>query len=148
MSTYTQLLYHFVYSTKNRERTLSQGNRSRLYEYIWAILKNKKCHPYRINGIEDHIHIATHVHPSVPLSDMVKDIKLACTSMIKEHSLFDKFSGWQDGYAAFTVSYRDKDKVIGYIKNQEAHHKIISFKEELIGLLNDHGVEFDEKYLL
>jgi REP element-mobilizing transposase RayT len=148
MSTFTQLLYHIVYSTKNREQTLSHGNRTRLYEYIWGILKNKKCHPYRINGIEDHIHIATHIHASIPLADLVKDIKLASSSMIKESSLFGHFQGWQDGYAGFTCSYRDNDKLIEYIKNQEEHHKIISFKEELMELLKEHGIEFEEKYLL
>ena len=68
--------------------------------------------------------------------------------MIKENSLFGHFQGWQDGYAAFTCSYRDKDKLIEYIKNQEDHHKVIPFKEELTELLKEHGIEFEEKYLL
>lgn len=111
-------------------------------------IKNKRCHLYRINGVEDHLHIATHIHPSVPLADLVKDIKLASTHHIKKNRLFKDFGGWQDGYGAFTYSLKEKRRLIGYIKNQEEHHKYFSFKEEFIELLKEQGVEFDEKYLL
>lgn len=147
MSTYTQILYQIVFSTKSRKRILRKENRSKLFKYIWGILKNKKCHLYRINGVEDHLHIITHLHPSIALASLVKDIKLASSAHIKKNELFPGFSGWQEGYAAFTYSIDAKDKLIEYVKNQEAHHKKKSFKEELIELLLKHGVEFDEKYL-
>jgi putative transposase len=38
--------------------------------------------------------------------------------------------------------------LIDYIKNQEVHHRHISWPEELKALLEEHGVPFDEKYLL
>ena len=57
------------------------------------------------------------------------------------------FSGWQDGYGGFTYSIHDKDKLIEYVKNQEEHHKTKSFREELIDLLNEHGIVFDIKYV-
>ena len=147
MSTYTQILYQIVFSTKNRDRTLTSDKRPELFEYIWGILKNKNCHLYRINGVEDHIHIVSHLHPTIPLAKLVKDIKLASSSFIKDKGLYKNFTGWQDGYGAFTYSFKDKDKLIEYVKNQEEHHVKISFKEEYITLLKEHGVEFDEKYL-
>jgi putative transposase len=148
MSTYTQILYHIVFGTKNRDRTLTLEKRPELYEYIWGILKNKNCRLYRINGIDDHLHIATHLHPSTALAPLVKDVKLASSAYIKDKTLFENFRGWQEGYAAFTYSFKDKDKIIEYVKNQEEHHLKISFKQELIVLLEEHGVEFEEKYLL
>ncbi|MBK9014557.1 MAG: transposase, partial [Saprospiraceae bacterium] len=98
MSTYTQSLYQIVFSTKHRQPTLAKEGRDELFKYIWGILKNKKCHLYRINGVEDHIHIVTSLHPSVALADLVKDIKLASNDHIKETGLFPDFGGWQDGY--------------------------------------------------
>lgn len=148
MSTYTQILYQIVFSTKNRERTLTKKNRDDLFKYIWGVLKNKKCHLYRINGLEDHLHIVTHLHPSVSLSALVKDIKVSSSLYIKEQNLFENFKSWQEGYGAFTYSIKEKDRVIEYVKNQEEHHRIKTFKEEYIELLHEHGVEFDEKYLL
>ena len=56
MSTYAQILYQLVFSTKNRELTLTLNNRENLYKYIWGVLQKQKCHLYRIGGIEDHIY--------------------------------------------------------------------------------------------
>ncbi len=148
MSTYTQILYQIVFGTKHHHMTLVKEHREELFKYIWGILENKKCHLYRINGIENHVHILTHLHPSVSLAGLVKDIKLASTKFIKEKNLFPAFEGWQDGYGAFTYSLDAKDNLINYIKNQVEHHREKTFREEYIELLKEHGIEYDEKYLL
>jgi putative transposase len=147
MSTYTQILYQIVFSTKFREPTLIKEQRKELFEDIWGILKNKKCHLYRLNGVEDHIHIVTDLHPTIALSSLVKDIKLGSTSFIKEKALFPHFNGWQEGYSAFTYHISAKDNLIEYVKNQEAHHVKKTFREELEDLLKEHGISYDEKYL-
>jgi REP element-mobilizing transposase RayT len=148
MSTYTQILYQIVFSTKQREQVLESENRPELFKYIWGILKKSNCHLYRINGVEDHLHIVTHVHPSVSLAGLVKNIKIASSGFIKDNKIFKNFNGWQDGHGAFTYSNKEKDRLIEYVKNQEEHHKIISFLDEYIELLKEHEIEFDEKYLL
>ena len=148
MSSYTQLLYQIVFSTKEREKTLSEDKRLDLFKYIWGLLKEKKCILYQIGGVEDHLHIVTHIHPSVAVSDLVKDIKLASSKHIKDNQLFSQFCGWQDGYGAFTYSIDAKENLIAYAKNQVEHHRKVSYKEEYIALLKEHHVEFDERYLM
>ena len=118
MSTYTQIYYHIVFGTKNRTSCLRKDNRDNLFKYIWGVLRNKECHLYRINGVGDHLHIFTHVHPSIALADLIKDIKLASSEWIKKEKIFPFFPGWQEGYTAFTASYKDKDRIIEYVKNQ------------------------------
>jgi putative transposase len=148
MSTYTQILYQIVFSTRQREPSLHHENRPELFKYISGIIKNQKSHLYRINGVEDHLHIVTHLHPTIALSDLVKDIKVASSIKIKETGWFKNFSAWQEGYGGFTYSIKEKDRLIEYVKNQEEHHKKISFRDEFIDLLTEHQIEFDEKYLL
>ncbi len=148
MSTYTQILYQLVFSTKQREQTLDKENRPELFKYIWGVLNKSNCHLYRINGVEDHLHIITDLHPSVALADLIKNIKLASSGFIKNNKVFRNFNGWQDGYGAFTYSIKEKDRLIDYVKNQEEHHKVISFRDEYKNLLEEHEIEFDEKYLL
>jgi REP element-mobilizing transposase RayT len=148
MSTYTQILYQLVFSTYKREKTLTSENRKELFQYIWGILKNKQCHLYRLNGVEDHIHIITHIHPTLAPANLVKDIKIASSAMINEKNLFTNFNGWQDGYGAFTYAVKEKERLTEYVKNQEEHHKTMTFKEEYTALLKEHEIEFDEKYLL
>ncbi len=147
MSTYTQIIYQIVFSTKHRVKSL-KGDRTDLFKYITCILKNKNCHLYQIGGVSDHIHIITHLHPSVALSDLVKDIKIASSKHIKAKNLFMIFTSWQEGYAAFTYSSDAKENLIKYVQNQEAHHKEKTFIDELKELLKQHEVEYDEKYLV
>ena len=148
MSTYTQILYQIVFSTYKREETLAPAKRQELFRYITGILQNKKCHLYRINGVYDHLHIVTHLHQSVSLASLIKDIKLASSVHIKKNKLFPLFNGWQDGYGAFTYSFRDKVRLIEYVKNQEIHHQVKTSRDELVELLDEHGIEYDEKYFI
>ncbi|MDA3906184.1 MAG: transposase, partial [Bacteroidales bacterium] len=80
MSTYTQILYQIVFTTKNNEMTMIESGQEKLFKYIVGIVKNKKCHLYRIGGVADHIHIITHIHPTVAVANLVKDIKLGASS--------------------------------------------------------------------
>ncbi len=148
MSTFTQILYHIVFSTKNREKVLTKDNREKLFKYIWGVLKNNKCVLYRINGVEDHLHIITHIHPTVSVSSLIKDIKVSSSTWVKEEKVFRNFDSWQVGYGAFTYSIKEKEVLINYVKNQESHHKTISFRDEFIELLKENEIDFDEKYLL
>lgn len=147
MSTYTQLLYHIIFSTKNREIVFKKDNREEMFKYIWGVIKNKKSHLYRINAESDHIHILTHIHPTVTLSDFVKSIKVSSSKWIKEKNIFNNFDGWQDGYGAFTCSINEKDLIVKYIMNQEEHHKKESSTDEFIRLLKEAGIKFEPKYL-
>ncbi len=147
MATHTQIIYHIIFSTKHREKTLDKDNRKEFFLYVWGILKNKKCHLYRINGVEDHLHILTHIHPTIAVSELVKDIKVASALWIKENNIFKNFTFWQEGYGAFTCNFKDKNGLIEYIKNQETHHQNFIFDDEYRALLLEHGIEFEEKYL-
>jgi putative transposase len=148
MSTFTQIFYHIVFSTKDRRPCLIETERERLLRYIWGVIKNRNCHLYRINAVADHLHIFSDLHPSVCLADLIKDIKTSSNKWIKENRIFPLFSSWQDNYAAFTHSFADKNRLIEYIKSQNEHHKRVDFREELIALLKEMGVEYNDKYLL
>ncbi|MCE5185600.1 MAG: IS200/IS605 family transposase [Planctomycetaceae bacterium] len=147
MSTYTQIIYHIVFSTKDRQNTLDYDHHEELFKYIWGILKNRECHLYRINGHTDHVHILTSLHPSLALADFIKDIKIGTSKWIRTKPVFKDFESWQKGYAAFTHSVNDKNDLIDYIKSQKEHHRQLTFKEELIDLLSKANIEFDMKYL-
>jgi REP element-mobilizing transposase RayT len=148
MGSFTSIIYQIVFATKYRRPVLVEKNRDELFKYISGILKNKKCHLYQIGGVEDHIHILTHIHQEQSLAALVKDIKVASNKYIHEKKLFERFTEWQEGYGAFTYAERDKNRLINYVANQVEHHKKKTFREEFIELLNEHNIEFDERYLL
>jgi putative transposase len=148
MSSYRQILYHIVFRTKNSKKSLPQDNIKDLFAYITGIIKNKNCHLYRINGMEEHIHILSDLHPDIALADYMRDIKTSSSLWLKKESSFPDFDGWAVGYAALTYAYRDKDRIIEYIKNQQEHHKKANFKEEYRKLLDEQGIKIDERFFL
>ena len=148
MSTFTQIYYHIVFSTKRRERVLDAQWRREMLAYIWGIIKNHNCHLYRMGAMDDHIHIFSSLHPSVRLADYIKDIKVSSHEWIENKGYCREFPGWQEGYGAFTHSYDEKNQKIEYIKNQEEHHQGMSFRDELIALFREAGIPFEEKYLV
>jgi putative transposase len=144
MATYTQILYHIVFGTKDHYGCLNLDRHDALCGYIAGLLKSKQCTPYKLGGYTEHIHILTSLHPSVPLADLVKDIKLASTAWIKQEKIFPSFSGWQVGYGAFTCSWSVKSEVQAYIACQHEHHRRKTFREEYIEFLERAGVSFDK----
>ena len=108
MATYTQILYHLVFSTKHRAPVLDKPRRDDLYRFIWGMLRERQSHLHRIGGVEDHVHILTSLHPTMALSDLIKEIKTASSAWIKGNHVFPGFDHWQEGYGAFTCSVRKK----------------------------------------
>ena len=79
--------------------------------------------PYALNGVDDHIHIFTDIHPSFCPSDLVKEIKIASGLLLRDSGKAPLFEGWQDGYGIFTYSIREKEMIINYIRKQKQHHQ-------------------------
>jgi Transposase and inactivated derivatives len=142
---YTQLIYHVVIRTKGNKPTISLKYSDDLYRYIWGIIKDKDCVLYRVNGIEDHVHILFSLRPTIALSDFMRDLKAETSKMLKRTRGFERFTSWSTGYAALTYSSKEKDTVINYIKNQREHHKTISFRDEYILLLKEMGLKLEER---
>jgi len=147
MSSYRQILYHIVFSTYYRRNTLPLAFHDDLYKFIWGIIQKRKGFLYKIGGTENHIHILSDLHPTVCCSDYIKDIKTASNTWMKKSGNFPSFESWAEGSCALTYNYRDKDVLINYIKNQKEHHRTITFEDEFRQLLEENGIEWDERYL-
>ena len=137
---YVIQLSHIIINTKERKMVLNQEHKTDLFRYIWGIINNYKCRLYRINGIGNHIHMLVGLHQSVSLMELVREIKRSTSIWIKEQDNSPHFIGWSREYAAFSVSWETKDRVIEYIKAQEAHHTHVSFDEEYKNILLDHDI--------
>jgi putative transposase len=144
---YTNLLYHIVFSTKDRQPWLDTETSTRLYDYLGGAIRSEKGTSISINGCADHIHLLAKLRQDKAVSDVLRDIKANSSGWV--HREFPKLKafGWQSGYGAFTVSQSQVKTVKRYIANQQVHHRRRSFKEEFIALLEAHEIEYDAKYL-
>lgn len=144
---YTNLIYHIVFATKDRNPLITAEIRPRLYEYIGGVIRNLGGIAMGINGMLDHTHVLAKLRPDRALSDMLRDLKANSSGWM--HDVFPEMAdfAWQRGYGAFTVSASQIEKVQRYIAEQEVHHARRDFRDEFIELLIRNGVEFDERYL-
>jgi putative transposase len=146
-NTYTQIHLQIVFIVKFRQYLIQNSWKPRLYQYISTIIQNNGHKLIVINGMPDHIHILIGMRPNQSLSDLMHDIKRNTSLWINKNKLIKGRFAWQEGYAAFSYSKTELPNVINYINNQEEHHKIKTFKEEYLELLNSFEVVFEEKYL-
>ncbi|MFA6401737.1 MAG: IS200/IS605 family transposase [Salinivirgaceae bacterium] len=145
---YTKLLYHIVIRTKYSRPTIPNEHADELYRYIWGYVKNKKSVLYRINGMPEHIHLFVQLHPTIAVSDFVRDLKTSSHAWLDKAPNFPDFESWGKKYCALTYDVRDKDMIVYYIKNQRKHHGAEPFIEEFRRLLVDNEIVIDEQYFM
>jgi putative transposase len=146
-NTYSQCFYHFVFSTKERARFIFPDIEERVWAYIGGIAKNHQMSAVQVGGIEDHLHALVMAKPKWAPSGIAQLLKGESSKWIHEEFSDLRRFGWQDGYAAFTVSKSIVPRVVEYILDQRIHHSTKSFEDEYVELLQLHGVEYDDRYL-
>ena len=142
---YTNLLYHVVYATKDRAPLITSTLKPRLHQYLGGIVNGLGCIPIEINGVSDHVHLLVKLRPAISVSDFLSKLKANSSGWAKRQTK-GRF-GWQVRYGAFTVSESQVEHVRFYIRNQEKHHQKFSFEEEFKALLRAHQIDFDEAHL-
>lgn len=145
--TYTNLMYHCVFSTSQRRPFLTADLMERLVPFAGGLIRKRDGKLLAMNGPADHVHLAAIFRPKVAVSDLLRDIKAGSSGWVHENFPALKDFAWQEGYSAFTVSKSNAPKVVKYIQHQLEHHKTMTFEEELKALLEQHGIEYDPRYV-
>jgi len=142
---YTNLLYHIVYATKERAPLITTTLRPRLHEYLGGTVCGLGGIALEINGAADHVHVLAKLRPTISVSEFLSKLKSGSSGWAKRQTA-GRF-GWQARFAAFTVSESQVERVRQYIRNQEQHHRKRTFEEEFKALLRAHNVDFDAAHL-
>lgn len=145
--TFSQIYIQVVFAVKGRGNLIQKEWKDELQKYIAGIIKNKEQKTIIINGMFDHIYAFIGLRPSMPISDLVRDIKNNSSNFINERKLVKGKFSWQEGYGAFSYSHSHIENVYNYILNQEKHHHKTTFREEYIDFLKKFQVDYNEKYL-
>ncbi len=132
---YSKLIYHLVFPTHKRERTINEEHDKELYSYIIGVVSNSGGYVYAINGAPDHVHVLLDIPPSVAVTDYVRSIKQRASLWLRGNTSFPLWNGWGRGFSVFSCSPRDFSQVLRYIDNQKEHHKRGSYEDELRSML-------------
>jgi len=147
-NSYTNCLYHVVFSTKERKPWLTPEVRNRLWPYLGGLARARGMVPLIVGGYSDHTHLLLIIPTTQSPAKSIQEIKANSSKWLHENFSDLAGFGWQEGYGAFTIGESQKENTIRYIANQEEHHRKVSFHEEIIAFMKKNNIEYDEKYLL
>ena len=145
---YTNLIYHIVFRTYRSIPSIEEKHERELYAYMYGYINRNRGVLYRVGGMPDHIHLLLSLPPDLAVSEFVRGLKYATGSWLKQNPSFPLFSGWGEGYAAFSYSKDMIPIVKQYIINQKEHHHKVTFAEEYRRFILENGGEIDEQYFL
>ena len=145
--TFANLLTHVIFSTKDREPLIGQDLKHDLLAYMGGIVRELQGKVSAANSMPDHVHMLLSLPPGLAVAQAVRIVKTNSSRWVHQtHSGFRGFA-WQTGYGAFSVSQSNAAVVVKYIRDQERHHRRVSFQEEFISFLKKNGVRYDERYI-
>ena len=148
MTCHQFLLYHLVFSTKERKPQLKNDHlREELWRYMAGIASNLEGRAIRVGGYIDHAHLLVLIPAKIAVSDFVRQLKASSSKHMNDQNVLSRKFHWQDGYGAFTVSRSQMDSVAAYIDKQVEHHSKSSYQDEFLKMLAAHEVEYDPKYV-
>ena len=145
--TFSRLLYHIVFSTKQRTLFIDKDLQSRLYPYLEGVVRHQGGWLLALNGMPDHVHLLVRIKTDVSVAEAVRVLKANSSKWVHGQPDLPGHFAWQSGYAAFSVSESQEGVVRAYILNQEEHHRKKTFEVEHVHLLKRHNIEFDPAYL-
>jgi putative transposase len=145
--TYTNLLTHIIFSTKDRVPYLLEERRHDVFAYMGGIVRDLKGAAINVNGVQDHVHVLVRLPSFLPLAKAVEVVKTNSSRWVHEKRVLHQTFAWQTGYAAFSLSESQIDSVSTYITNQQEHHRRVNFQEELIAFLKRAHIQYDERYV-
>ena len=127
---YVKIWVHCVWGTKNHEKILSKEIRQAFFQHIKENAKEKQIHVDFINGYTDHVHCLLALNSDMSIAKALQLIKGESSFWANKNNLFKGKFEWANEYFAVSVSESMINKVRDYIKNQEEHHTILTFKQE------------------
>jgi len=145
--TFSNLLVHIIFSTKDRQPTITEAFRPRLYEYLGGLTRKEFGAALAVGGTADHVHGLLVLRPDVAVAQAAQRWKSLSSGWIHRTFPEAKQFAWQVGYGAFSVSPSNRAAVLKYIGGQAAHHKKTTFEEEFLAFLKKHDIEYDPQHV-
>ena len=140
---YTSLLFHCVFATKERKRLIDEATQPRLWSYMGGIARTNGIKALAIGGTADHVHLLLSLSPAMPIAKAIQLIKAGSSKWMHEQVGNKRFL-WQEKYGAFTIGISQRSATIRYIQNQRRHHARRGFAQEWAAILKKHGLSIED----
>jgi len=144
--TFANLLTHVIFSTQDRQPLITRDLRPDLLAYMGGIVRKLRGKMLGSSARPDHVHCLLSLPPTLSVAEALRVLKTNSSLWVHDTRRRRAFA-WQTGYGAFSVSQSNVPAVLRYIREQDKHHRRVSFQEEFIAFLKRHGITYDERYI-
>ena len=132
---YNKIWLHVIFATKNRAAFITTKVESQIHGHMREQLIENGCPVRIINGMPDHVHLLFLQNPKIAVADIIKQVKGNTSYWVNEQNLLPVKFSWQTGYASYSVSESQLEKVFHYISRQKVHHSKKTSRRSLMNLL-------------
>ena len=115
---YTNLLYHLVYGTKDWLPLITKELRPDLHRFLGGLVNDLHGTPMEINGVADHVHVLARIKPVISISEFMSKFKSQSSGWANRKT-GGRFK-WQVKYGAFTVSQSQVERVRAIRQKRDA----------------------------
>jgi len=133
---YTSCYIHLIWGTKNRSPLLGSGEvQSKINHYFQKYFEKLKIKVLALYTNPEHVHFLIELPVDRTIQDIVKLLKGSSSHWINHNDIIRHKFSWGIGYAVFTVSGKNVEKVKKYIQRQKEHHQKVTFNDEYMRFL-------------
>jgi REP element-mobilizing transposase RayT len=142
--TYTSALFHCIFSTKDRRKSIPPDAQDRLWAYIGGIARANHIIALAVGGVEDHVHLLLSLPATMAVATAMRIVKSGSSRFLHEACRLTAFE-WQEGYGDFSIGQAQIDATVEYILHQREHHRTRDFQDEFRAILERHQIGFDPR---
>ena len=118
------MYFHLVWRTKTSMPLLNAKVEPLTHKYlVHRALQTPGVLVHAVGGIEDHVHMAVSLPPTVEPARWIGELKGSCSHEINHGASGLGSLAWQTGYGIVTFGKGDLPWVVEYIQNQREHHQ-------------------------
>jgi REP element-mobilizing transposase RayT len=143
---YCSSLYHCIFSTKERRKSITPEVRDRLWAYMGGVAREHGMTALAVGGTDDHAHLLVVIPATLAVATAMREIKSGSSRWMHETCAMPSFA-WQEGYGAFSIGHSQIEATVRYIARQEEHHRKRDFQAEFVAILKKHRMEYDLRYV-
>jgi len=138
---YVKIWLHCVWSTKNRDQIISHSFRPEVLKHFRENAGEKKIILDYINAHENHVHALISLGKQQNLATIMQYLKGESSFWINSKKILPFHFSWHDDFFAVSVGHSQVERVRNYIKNQDEHHRKMSWEEEVDLFMKKYGFE-------
>ncbi len=138
---FIRIWLHCVWATKNRIPYLVDDIRTQAIKHIIENAKTKNIYIDSINGHYQHLHALISLGSTQNISDVMQRIKGESSFWINKNNLTKHRFEWQDDFYCVSIGVPQLVGIRKYIQNQEGHHAVVKWEDELEELIRENQME-------